>query len=53
MILRRFDGLCSAEQGVLEAASEVGVECATAAVAASVERHPKACGGTVCGADVA
>jgi DNA-binding winged helix-turn-helix (wHTH) protein len=37
MILQQFDGLCSAEQGVLEAGSVVGVEFTTAAVAAGVE----------------
>jgi DNA-binding winged helix-turn-helix (wHTH) protein len=37
MILQQFDGLCPAEQGVLEAASVVGVEFTTAAVAAGVE----------------
>jgi DNA-binding winged helix-turn-helix (wHTH) protein len=37
MILQQFDGLSPAEQGVLEAASAVGVEFTTAAVAAGVE----------------
>jgi predicted ATPase len=37
MILQQFDGLSPAELGVLEAASAVGVEFTTAAVAASLE----------------
>jgi DNA-binding winged helix-turn-helix (wHTH) protein/predicted ATPase len=37
MILQQFDGLSPGEQGVLEAASVLGVEFSTAAVAAGVE----------------
>jgi predicted ATPase len=38
LMQQQFDGLCPAEQGILEAASVAGVEFTTAAVAAGVER---------------